>query len=137
MDFDGVCHSMGSGGKLFDPGMTSQLANAIEPHNVPIVVSSSWRLDKTIDELRDLVGERLGPRIIGVNPYIEEPCLLNCRYQECMLFLHDENLRDIPWAAVDDEAGHYPREAPVVICDPRKGFGPVEAEELDKLLRSL
>lgn len=137
LDFDGVCHSISSGGKFFDPGMTCQLANAIEPHNVSIVVSSSWRLDKPLDELRDLVGKQLGPRIIGVNPYIEEPFLFHCRYRECLLFLQEENLGGIPWVAVDDEAGHYPREAPVVICDSRKGFGPAEAEALDKLLRSL
>jgi len=137
LDFDGVCHPISSGEKYFDPDVTARLANAIEPHDVSIVVSSSWRLDKTLDELRDLVGEQLGPRIIGVNPYIEEPFLLHCRYRECLLFLQEKNLKDVAWVAVDDEAGHYPREAPVVICDSRKGFGLAEAERLDELLRPL
>ena len=132
LDFDGVLHSIGQ--QAFNPHVMSRLADAIEHYPVSIVISSAWRLEYDLEKLRDFLGDRLGPRVIGVNPFIPDPFLKYCRFHEGQLYLEQADLIGLPWLAIDDQESCYPPGAPVVITDHREGFGPIDAEVLDQLL---
>lgn len=53
-----------------DPDLAKMLSQFIEENDLKIVISSTWRYDKTLTQLKELFGNRFLPaeRIIGVTP---------------------------------------------------------------------
>jgi len=132
LDFDGVLHTVG--GQVFHPDCLAHLESAIEGHDVEIVIASSWREVHGLDTLRGFLGERLGVRVRGVTPVINQQYLKYCRYFECLDYLKNEGLSGHPWVAVDDEPGCYPSEAPVILTNYLVGFTRENAIALDELI---
>ena len=67
LDFDGVTHPV-SGSAPFQSDCLDALAKAFNQLDAEIVITSTWRLDRSIDELRTLLGNDIGDRIIDVTP---------------------------------------------------------------------
>lgn len=136
LDFDGVLHPI-TGSAPFQSDCVCELEAVIEYFSsLDVVITSSWREEKTMDELIDLLGTTLGERIIGTTPIIDDPFLHNPRYHEVLAYLATEPIRDRKWIAIDDEAGNYPPDAPVLITDRLKGFTRDDRETLVALIQA-
>ena len=137
IDFDGVLHAMPRPGEsirnhyarhfeFLDP-----LADVILRFSeVRVVISSSWRHNHTVDELRYMLGG-MSSRVIGsTGPELEY------RYQEILTAVSGRG----PWIAVEDDIEAWgERDLPrLVACDPFQGLGePGKLAELaDKLARA-
>lgn len=136
LDIDGVLHPV-SGSAPFRPECLTVLASTLFPHpGIEIVITSSWREEKTHDELKQLLGPTLGDRMVGVTPVIDEPFLHHVRYHEVQAYLESTNQTALPWVALDDERGNYPEGAPVLLTDRRTGLIPNDEHRLRALISS-
>lgn len=52
-----------------DPTALALVGELVEELDFKVVVSSSWRLGHPIEELKEILGPKIGPRIIGVTPH--------------------------------------------------------------------
>jgi len=135
LDFDGVLHPI-SGSNPFQPACVFELETVI--HHFPsleIVVTLSWREEKSMEELIALVGPVIGKRIIGTTPIMDDPFLHHTRYHEVMAYLACLPEQDRVWVAIDDEVGNYPPEMPVLIVDRHTGLTNQDRERLMILLQ--
>jgi len=85
-----------------------------------IVISSSWREDFSLTEIRAHFSEDVAPRIIGMTPIAQES--EHRRYREVLAYLIHNGQKGRSWVAVDDDPAHYPATARVILVDPAKGF---------------
>ena len=132
LDFDGVTHPIT--GDTFHSKCIEYIENALEGLCVQIVISSTWRDKYEIDELRELLGSKLGGLVVGVTPIIDDPFLKYIRYHEVLRYLSDNDQGSQPWLALDDTRGFYPNDAPVIWCNPRTGVTWDEAARLREVL---
>ena len=103
--------------------------------SLEIVITSSWREEKSLDELIKLLGTNIGQRVVGTTPIIDDAFLHFVRYHEVSEYLKTVTERDKTWVALDDESGNYPKDAPVVLVDRRTGFTSVDQEILIALIK--
>jgi len=101
LDFDGVFFTLAGCiyqkslvGKLedakweADPVALSLLAYLLEKNeDMKVVISSTWRLGHTVEELQKILGDKIGPKVIGVTPAIHS----GYRGHEIKLFLDNWN----------------------------------------------
>lgn len=134
LDIDGVLHPS-SGSTPFVPACVTVLETLLSDFpDLEIVITSSWREEKSLPELKALLGTSVGSRVIGVTPVIDEPFLHHVRYHETQAYLADTDKPAIPWVALDDEVGNYPPDSPVVITDRRTGVTDADAQRLKDLI---
>ncbi len=130
LDFDGVLHP--DGVALFSqlPLFESYLSAMPEAE---IVVSSTWREDHTLEELRQYFSPAFRDRISGVTPSIDGGYDLGGRQKEIQSYLTTENLvgLDCDWVALDDIAIFFEDSCQnLVLTDSSKGFTEREGEQL-------
>lgn len=144
LDIDGVLHSVTAP----DDALLSKLP-LLETWlrtrpEVDVVVSSSWRLSHTLEQLQAYFSPDLRARVIGVTDLhwrsvYEEmgEVPLNDRHErelEVMRWLSRHG-GSRPWAALEDERELYgPGCSNVVACDGRKDLTLAGLKELDRLL---
>lgn len=144
LDFDGVLHHIfplaqetDDRNQLF--AFLSDFENAIRACTTPvnIVVSSTWRNTRDLDELRQFFSEDIAHLIVGKTPFFDSIRNQNgSRLKEVMAYLKDINQEGSPWVGVDDYAPLYdPRTDPsshpnpaVVVCS--NGFSLSEHHKL-------
>ena len=135
LDFDGVLHRRPRPhevarhyARLFE--YLEPVAAVLEAFPAArIVVSSSWRLSYSADELRAFLGP-LGPRMEGVTGPERET-----RYQEIL-----EAAGDATWLAIDDDDRGWPEDErrSLVLCNQWLALGePGRLEELVTKLRAI
>jgi len=108
LDFDGVTHPV-SGSQPFQLACLDALAETFNQLDADIVITSTWRLDRSIDELRTFLGSEIGDRVIGVTPDLDlDPFLKWPRVREVVAWLENNRSENEVWAAIDDEEGNYP-----------------------------
>lgn len=130
LDFDGVLHPDGVG--LFSrlPVLESFLSRMPE---VEVVVSSTWREDHTLEELREFFSPALRERISGVTPSLEDGYELGGRQKEIQSYLETQNLDHdaCSWIALDDIALFFEEACPnLVLTDSSQGFTEREGQKL-------
>lgn len=135
LDFDGVTHPLT--GEPFSRICIEHIERAIEGFSVGIVISSTWRENYHLDEIRRLLGSQLGNLVIGKTPVIDDPFLKHVRYYEVLQFMAETNLGSQGWVGLDDTRGFYPADAPVIWCDSRTGMTDSEAKQLCCALAAL
>lgn len=139
LDFDGVVHPASANGHYFRAENIEALEAALDSYDAQIVISSTWRLDKPLNELRTLLGPKLGEKVVGITPEIDDPFLHNPRQAEAELYLGQDDVEKWPWLAIDDTPAFYREDASVVLTDSQMGFQltdvPVFREAVDNLLR--
>ena len=121
LDFDGVTHP--------DPCREVEYFRQLpliedvlrDQMRVYIVISSSWRYDHTIDELRERFSSDIRSRVIDVTPsvtrtddegWIPRHLLQHHREWECRKWLRHHRAADVPWLAIDDVAEWFTPACP-------------------------
>lgn len=141
VDFDGVLHPdpCPEARRLFEHA--PRLAGLLEGFpEVCIVLSTSWRNGRSIDELVGPLAPPLRARVIGVTPtfgqFVAAPRLVPYRRQaECQQWLVEHGQQDRPWLALDDRAsGFEPYCDRLIECDSRRGFDARAARRLHSAL---
>lgn len=141
LDFDGVTHPSSANGSYFREENIQALEAALDGYDAQIVISSTWRLDKPLCELRTLLGPKLDERVVGITPEVDAPFVHNPRQEEVERYMSQDGVEQWPWLAIDDTPAFYREDAPVVLTDSQLGFKlsdvPVFREAVDELLLSV
>lgn len=137
LDFDGVLHPFptpSDADRLFCnlPRLEEVLRDFPE---VQIVISSSWREERSLAELAAFFSPDIGSRVVGVLPVIAIGGLADMavvRYREIEQFLEAQG-ELAQWIAIDDDPALFPPECSrLLLCE--DGFGVAEEQALRKRL---
>lgn len=118
LDIDGVLHELDRANGLFS--RENHLAKVLRdfPH-VELVISSAWRCDYSLKNLKTFFLTDLRHRIVGATPIFEiydASDLAGSRYREIITYLGSHGEHE-PWVALDDDASLFPAEcAELVLC---------------------
>lgn len=141
LDFDGVLHE----DPCFDEARlfarAPELAQALEPFpEVRIVLSTSWRSQRTLAEMTQPLPEPLRRRVIDTTPLViaaDTPAALRPyrRQAECACWLRSQGHEQSPWVALDDRPSLFaPHCAQLILCDSNVGFVDATARRLQAAL---
>ena len=141
LDFDGVLHEdpCFDATRLF--ARAPDLAQALEPFpEVRIVLSTSWRSQRTLAEMTQALPQALGRRVIDATPLItaaDSPAALRPyrRHAECACWLHRQGHERTAWFALDDRPSLFaPHCEQLILCDSNAGFVDATARRLQAAL---
>jgi hypothetical protein len=141
LDFDGVLHPDPCfvEANLFEHA--PRLADTLAPFpEVAVVLSTSWRTMRTLDQLIAPLPSSLRERVIDVTPPFSlsatPASLVPYRRQaECMQWLRDSGEEQRPWLALDDRASLFaPYCEQLVLCESPQGLNEAIATRLTGLL---
>lgn len=143
LDFDGVLHPQYDGGPTPKEVCFCHLPRfeaVMRQHpGVLIVISSTWRQQFGLAQLRGYFGADIAQRIVGVTPKYpaEGPPRLHVREWEILQWLQTHQASHRPWLALDDSQGDF-RDCRhrVVFCHPWEGLTEHRAAQLHKALQS-
>jgi hypothetical protein len=144
-DFDGVLHPFFPEADVPDeenqyfsyaPNLEKVVKDLSQEFDVEVVIASSWRNTRTIEQLREFLPEGLRSYVIGKNPHHAEKYKTDLynREDECRQYLKDNNL-DCLWVVLDDEPDWYYTKKHLVICPNR--FKENEMEKLKQRVQEL
>jgi len=137
LDFDGVTHP-NSGSAPFKQENMFWLEKALtEFPQINIVISSSWRETKPLNEIKQLLGHIAGSRVIGITPVIDDPFLHAIRYYEVIKYLEETDNIDTLWFALDDTPGFYKGNGTVIYTDPHTGLSESDYVKIRDLIHGL
>jgi len=128
IDFDGVLHPEPCYRKeqlfCFLPRFQDVMRGF---QSVDVVISSSWREDEGLDQLRRYFAEDIAARIVGTTPALRDMPMnggfLYPREWEIETWMRRERDAWEAWIAVDDRPYWFrPFSRNLVICDPQTGF---------------
>lgn len=144
LDFDGVlhpehCHES----KHFCRLPILEVALRQVPETI-VVISSTWRLEQSLEDLRQRFSPDIASMIQGVSPRycslknIQNTLVAYEREAECHAWLWTNNLPHCNWLAVDDRSWLYrPFCKSLFLVDGRDGLTEDAANQLVKRLHSL
>mgnify|MGYP001612018548 CR=1 FL=1 len=137
-DIDGVLHPWPCpSAQMFDISCFMRLVSAIAPYDAGIVVTSTWRIEWSLNQIRKRIGP-LGDYVVGVTPEIDDPFIKHGRYHEVLRHREQYALSESDWVAIDDEPGRYPNDLEnLILTNPRVGFSEDDAALLTRLLSQL
>jgi len=121
LDFDGVLHPdpPSSTEPLFCRALLLQEWLTQNPQ-VSVVISSTWRLTRTLEELRQYF-PAWGDRIVGVTPDIPHEEFQ--RQHECETWMRVHSKPWVPWLALDDRAWNFrPFEKRLILTERKTGL---------------
>lgn len=127
LDIDGVLHPEGVGEDLHFVHLANFEAVLREFPLVHVVVSSAWRLDMSLDDLRQRFSADIRARIVGVTPslpHLEDQ--FGQRQRECELWLRETypaKAGPPRWLALDDRESYFDRGCPNLVLLPYVHFG--------------
>ena len=136
LDFDGVTHA-----EPYTPASAFEKLHLIEAvvrevGCVQIVISSSWREDHTLDELRCVFSQDLRQLVAGVTPDLwnpEQP-IPHLREAECRAWLADHQPH-MDWMAIDDRPKWFaPHCQKLLVTDTTQGFLQSQQGQLRRML---
>ena len=134
LDFDGVTHPISASGRYFRPENIKPVEQAIEGLNPRIVISSTWRLDKSLCDLKELLGDIIGSCVVGVTPEFDDPFVHHPRHLEVEMYLEQNGITNVPWLAIDDTAAFYREDASLLLTDSGTGFTKNDIEKFRNLV---
>lgn len=134
LDIDGVLRRMDSPLYELDKDCLHHFEESLRSFpEVKIVITSSWRLAFSLDEMKKLFSEDISRRIIGVTPisnYLDD----HHRYKEVLAYLKKIENGKQKWIAVEDDPDYYPPGCNVLLIDPNRGFDGQAARQLTCML---
>lgn len=145
LDFDGVLHPEHDG----EPTPAEQVFCHLPRFesvmrdfpNIEIVISSMWRYEFTLDQLRARFSPDIAARIIGVTPKTERidgKYLPARREGEILDWLATTSCESTPWIALDDADWQFQRHRDrLVVCSWYIGFDDVVAKALRAALHAM
>lgn len=119
LDFDGVLHPVEANRQeLFCKAPL--LSNFLSANPCEIVISSSWRLHFSLDELKQRLQPPLANLIVGETGRREMGRW--SRFSEIQNYIR-KNKPQANWRALDDSIKDFPVDCPELIhCDPNEGM---------------
>ena len=133
LDVDGVLHPL-LAHKSKPMSCLPRLAAVLwDFPEVQVVITSTWRLTRSLEDLRALFPADLRSRVIGATAapgYEPRP---GARQYEALLWLDGYDPAS-QWIALDDYAPHYFSSSRLVLCDHTTGFGEDEEKQLRERL---
>lgn len=143
LDFDGVTHP--------EPCKTTQyfqslplIETVLRRHpRVMVVLSTTWRKNHPMDELRERFSSDLESRVIGATPVLAEddrawypvPLSLRRRQGEVEAWLHQNRTISHTWIAIDDRPWGFESECQnVLVTDRIQGFTELDADRLHHMI---
>jgi hypothetical protein len=143
LDFDGVTHPEPS----HEKGYFSQLDLIIDVllryRSVEVVISSSWRMQHSLAELRDFLFELPPHRVVGETPSIINPSPTWVpgtrpsweRQWEIETWLKENRPWGTPWIALDDRAEWFEDGCKnLLLTDKTTGFTEADALLLTRMI---
>lgn len=130
LDFDGVLHPDGLG--LFSnlPLFEKYL---VEMPEVEVVITSTWREDHNLDELRNYFSVAVREKFTGVTPILEDGYDSGGRQREIHAYLDaaDLNTGNASWIALDDMSPFFEADYPhLILTDSTQGFSESNGKSL-------
>ncbi len=116
LDFDGVLHPLHEARANPFSYMDNfcRVLREADPHGtMPIVISSTWRILHTLDELRAFFPPDIGARIVDVTPFLlpVNPALRGSRQREIVDWMA-AHAPESAWLALDDIALYFDIDCP-------------------------
>ena len=133
LDFDGVLHSTKDNSQLFE--RLKLLLPLIDKYAFNIVISSSWRFQFKLQDIRNFFPVVLHDKIIGMTG--QALMGQHARYHEIKNYLkeHDKSLED--WRALDDTSFEFPENCEnLILCSPNTGIQAKQINELEAWLKN-
>ena len=134
LDFDGVLHGEGKDSRGFFEHVDS-FCNFMRKYKseVEIVISSSWRKEKSLKELREIFHEDIHDMIVGITPGIEKSYSKGGREEEINMYCKNNNVSE--WVALDDMERFFKVGCKnLILVDGQIGLNSKDFEELEKFL---
>lgn len=141
LDFDGVLHPWGSRKPFANAPLLAEVVKDYPA--LDIVISSSWRTNMTLPQLKALLPADIASHVVGKTPdlqgYIgqtdrDSDDWLKTRQDECEEWLKLNDRLGEDWIALDDEGINFRSKDRLVKPDTRKGIGPEDMALLRKKL---
>lgn len=122
LDFDGVLHPYPP--TRSDPlwCRSNLLIDWLDTRpDIEVVVSSTWRLTRDLQQIRELLPQRLAANVIGCTGLVQEE--LYARQLECEQWMRANREPWIHWVALDDSIWNFrPFEKRLVTCNRSTGI---------------
>lgn len=130
LDFDGVLHP--DGAALFSQlGLLEKYL--LQMPGAGIVISSSWREEQSIEELKSYFPTPMRDQIIGVTPILADGYDRGGRQREIQAYLDSAGLdnKNCSWVALDDVQVFFEADWPhLILTDSNQGFTEVHGSSL-------
>lgn len=128
LDIDGVLHRGTTGTVRHAAALAEVLAKFPE---VRIVVSSTWRFQNSLKDLKGWFPPSLAQKMVDVTPVLEHGKHLRQQEIEAWLSRHPTK----HWLALDDEAALFePGYAKLLLTDPTTGLTRSDLQALEQIL---
>lgn len=129
LDIDGVLHPH-QRGTLVRIGLLEAVLRAYP--EVDVVITSTWRMQHTREELAELFAEDVQAQIVGVTPFSEKTPY--SRFNEVVEYMAGDP--PLSWCALEDEAYLYPPDCQnVVLTDPAEGLTDADLAKVRAILQ--
>ena len=142
LDFDGVLHPQYDGEPTPKEVCFCHLPRfeaVMRRHpGVQIVISSTWRQQFGMLQLRAFFSADIAHRIVGITPTYpaDGPPRMHIREWEILQWLQQHHASNKPWVALDDSQGDFrDYRHRVVFCQPWEGLSEHRAVQLNKALQ--
>ena len=115
-----------------------------EHPEVDIVISSSWRLEFSLEQLRGHFSADIASRVVGVTPSNKQPGVnwlpagtgRHEREAECEAWMRENRDWGTPWLALDDRAHWFrPDCGDLLLTESKIGFQETDQNVLRAMLR--
>jgi hypothetical protein len=130
LDFDGVLHPLFPRADFTDAenqhfAFVPRLEQLLRAHpHVLVVISSTWRVRRDLDTLREPFSPDIRRRIVGKTPVLVDRSdgrERGHRQKEVERWLAEYAAPGAPWVALDDDDRLYREDAPLVVAHDRVG----------------
>lgn len=145
LDFDGVTHPDPCRKEAFFCQLPLIEDVLRENKHVDVVISSSWRYDHRLPELKAYFSSDIRTLVIDVTPsvartddegWIPPHLLQHHREWECRKWIRQHCPMDTPWLAIDDVSDWFlPGCADLLSTRSELGFQPEQASKLREMLK--
>jgi hypothetical protein len=132
LDFDGVLHPEGVPHRRLFERLPAVEEILLAHPQVRVVVSSTWRLRRSISELRQLFDPGVAGQVIGRTPHLDDGQPF-ARERECLQWLRSHADAWSAWVALDDRPWLFKPFCRQLIPVPWQGQG-IEPEQLAELV---
>ncbi|MDD2808887.1 HAD domain-containing protein [Rhodoferax sp.] len=144
LDFDGVTHPEPCKAE-HEFSQLVLIEEVLRQHpEVDIVISSSWRLQHSLDEMRAHFAPDIAPRVVGATPSNKKPsgawlpgaAVSFEREGECDTWMKHNRPWGTPWLAIDDRAHWFrPDCGDLLMTSSKTGFMPDDVLTLKAMLQ--
>lgn len=131
LDFDGVLHPDPPNVEFPLWSRSELLQEWLDRHaDIDVVVSSTWRNTRTLEEIQCLLPPGLARRIVGVTPKNEDENYT--RQVECESWMRQHRDPWVQWIALDDRSWNFrPFEKRLVLTNRATGLVSEDLARLD------